>query len=84
MRVGGEFSESVGSVRRRDPAAVAVHVPQDERLMGQVARPDERVRVAIAEPRLELGRVARTRREQPRNVGDELLVVARVQVQGWG
>ena len=54
----GEFSESVRSVGRRDPAAVAVHVPQDERLMGEVARPDERVRVAIAKPCLEVGRVA--------------------------
>ena len=71
----GEFSESVGSVGRQDPAAVAVHVPQDERLVGQVARP---------ELCLELGRVARTSREQPRDVGHELLVVAGVQVQCRG
>ena len=80
----GEFSESVGSVGRRDPPTVAVHVPQDERFVGQVARPDERVRVAIAELCLELGRIARTSREQPRDVGDELLIVAGVQVQCRG
>lgn len=80
----GEFSESVGSVGRRDPPAVAVHVPQDERFVGQVARPDERVGVAITKPCLEVGRVAYARCEQPPDVGDELLVVARVQVQGRG
>ena len=48
--------------------------------MGQVARPHERVRVARSEMGLEFGRIAHTRREQPRDISDELLVVARVQV----
>ena len=68
----GEFSESVRSVGRRDPAAVAVHVPQDEWLVGEVARPDERVGVAITEPCLEVGRVGHAGCEQPPDVGDEL------------
>ena len=80
----GEFSETVGSVSWRDPPAIAVDVPQDERLVGQVARPDERVGVARAEMGLKFDRVGYARREQPRDIGDELLVVARVQVQCRG
>jgi len=84
MRVLGEFSESVGRFSRRDPSAVAVDVPQDERLVGQVARPDEGVRVTRAEMGLEFCGVGHARCEQARNIGDELLVVARVQMQCRG
>jgi hypothetical protein len=62
------------------PAAVPIDVPEDERLVGQVARSHERARVCLAKQILELRGVMDAGREETPDVGGKGRIVAGVQV----